>query len=108
MRTKRESGYTKVWISARETREWAHKDGASWPCSFLSGRRLFAEFDRNGDLVDLAIDGGRGNQDCPNDEFYAIVSDMLGTSLPMNCQTIDGKSFQKVLPSGEICCILYV
>ena len=82
MRTKRESGYTKVWISARETQEWAHKSGASWPCSFLSGKRLFAEFERNGDLVDLAINGGKGDQDCPADEFNAIMEDMLGTTRP--------------------------
>lgn len=66
----------KVWISARETYNWAHKPDAAWPCSFLSDRRLFAEFDSNG-LCDLAIDGGRGDQDCPADEFNALLADFL-------------------------------
>ena len=65
----------KLWLSANDTYDWAHKSGATWPCSFLSDRRLFAEFDRHGDLVDLSIDGGRGDQDCPSGELNAIVAD---------------------------------
>ena len=51
-----ESG-VKLWASASDTYAWAHKTGASWPCSTLSGRRFFAEFAVNGDLVDLTVDG---------------------------------------------------
>ena len=67
---------TKLWLSSDDTSRWASRHGAWWPCSFLSGRRLWAMFDGfNGDLVDMSIDGGRGDQDCPLDEFNAIVSD---------------------------------
>lgn len=64
----------KLWVSARETAEWARRPGAAWPCSALAGKRFFAEFDRQG-LVDLAVDG-RGH-DVPADEFNAICADML-------------------------------
>lgn len=77
MRIKRYDGTIKLWLSARDTYDWAHRPRAAWPCSFLSDRRLFAEFTENGDLVDLAIDGGRGDQDCPSDELNAITSDFL-------------------------------
>ena len=73
---------TKVWLSARETYDWAHRPGAAWPCSVLSGHRLFAEFDRNGGLVDITIDGNM-DKDCPVDEFNAIMEDMLGTAQPV-------------------------
>jgi hypothetical protein len=82
MRTQVTTNHTKLWLSANDTYSWAHKPGASWPCSFLSGRRVVAEFDRHGDLVDLSIDGGRGDQDCPCDEFDALVEDMLGSAHP--------------------------
>ena len=72
----------KLWLSANDTYQWAHKAGASWPCSFLADKPLFAEFDNTGDLVDLAINHGRGNQDCPSNEFTAITDDFLNpTSL---------------------------
>jgi hypothetical protein len=70
-----------IWLSPNETQAWAHRPGAAWPCSFLSNRRLYAEFDSNG-LCDLLINSGRGDQDCPNDEFSAIVSDHLLGVLP--------------------------
>lgn len=70
-----------VKLSARETEDWATRPGAAWPCSFLSGRRVVAVFEPNGDLVDLAIDGGRGDQDCPSDELGAIVSDLAGRAV---------------------------
>lgn len=82
MRVQRGDGYTSLWLSARDTEDWASRPGARWPCSFLAGRRLFAQFDRHGDLVDLAIDGGRGDQDCPADEFNAIVADFIKTARP--------------------------
>ena len=72
------SGYTKLWLSPDDTYNWAHDASARcWPCSFLAGKPLFAEFDQNGDLIDMAIDYGRGDQDCPSDEFNAITSDFL-------------------------------
>ena len=70
----KQAGYS-IRLSARETNWWAYRPHALWPCSFLAGRRLFAEFAANGDLVDMNIDGGCGDQDCPADEFTAIVAD---------------------------------
>lgn len=71
----------KLWLSARDTSEWANRPGESWPGSQLAGRRVFAEFDRNG-LCDLAIDGR--SQDCDAGEFNAITSDFLRDKLPEN------------------------
>ncbi len=81
MKTQIAETSVKVWISARETSAWAWRPGKRWPCSFLAGSRLFAEFDRNG-LVDMQIDSGRGDQDCPADEFNALTSDFLRDKLP--------------------------
>lgn len=80
-----ESGF-QVWISAQETADWARRPGESWPCSFLAGRRVFAEFDSGG-LVDLVIDGGRGDQDAPGDEFSAMIADLVGNKLPQDHPT---------------------
>jgi hypothetical protein len=68
---------TKLWLSSKDTYDWANKAGASWPCSQLSDRRVFVEFDRSGDLVDFVIDGGKGEQDCDSHELNAITSDAL-------------------------------
>ena len=71
----------KLWLSAWNTRVWADRPGASWPCSQLRGKRLFAEFDQNG-LVDIAINGR--NVDCDASEFNACTSDHLATRLPQD------------------------
>ena len=78
MRIKRSQYGVNLWLSARDTYEWARKPGAAWPCSQISGRRLFAAFERNGDLVDVSIDGERGEQDVDANEFNAITADFLG------------------------------
>ena len=62
-------------MSANDTYAWANKPGACWPCSTLAGRRFVAEFDSYGDLIDFAINGGRGNQDCDAAELNAITDD---------------------------------
>lgn len=74
MRTKIHKDDVSVWISANETYRWANAVGTSWPCSTLSGHRIFAAFDSNG-LVDIAIDGK--DTDCDANEFNALVSDAL-------------------------------
>lgn len=71
----------KLWASARDTSEWANRPGARWPCSYLAGRRFFAEFDANG-LLDMTIDGGRGAQDLPVEEFTACSADLLRGRVP--------------------------
>ena len=72
-----------LWLSPRDTYNWAHKQGAWWPCSFLVGKRLFAQFDSGG-LTEFRVNGGRNarEQDCPSDEFNAITSDHLRLKLP--------------------------
>ena len=75
------SGGFKLWASADDTYSWAHRAGAAWPCSTLSGRRVFAEFDDNG-VLDFAINGGRGEQDADGHEFAAMVSDMMRGHVP--------------------------
>jgi len=77
MRIERSQYGVNLWLSARDTYEWAHKPGAWWPCSQLCGRRLFAAFEPNGDLVDVSIDGGRVKQDVDGNEFNAITTDFL-------------------------------
>jgi hypothetical protein len=72
----------KLWLSANDTYRWAQ----CWPCSELSGKRLFVEFDKGG-LLDLAINGRIG--DCQAHELTAIVSDHLRGTLPVGhpCET---------------------
>lgn len=73
----------KVWFSAKDTYEWAHKPNAAWPCSTISNKRIFAEF-HNGDLVDIAINGKCLSDENSIDgyEFNAFVYDMLGSVNP--------------------------
>jgi len=71
----------KLWASATDTYAWAHRTGEGWPCSTLSGRRFFAEF-QDGNLVDFSLNGGRGPQDCDAHELNAFVEDAFGTSRP--------------------------
>lgn len=78
MKTKIGNYYVKIWLSGNETHAWANRAGSHWPCSQLSGKRLFAEFDRNG-LCDLAIDG-KMDDCCDSNELNAIVCDHLKNS----------------------------
>jgi hypothetical protein len=61
-------------MSADDTYNWANRAGNSWPCSELSGKRLFVELQR-GDLVDIKINGRDG--DCSSHELNAILEDYL-------------------------------
>ena len=81
MRTQRFGNTVKVWASARDTYDWAHKPGAAWPCSTLSGHRFYAEF-QGGDLVDLTVDGSSDEPDFDGHEFNAFIQYMLGTDHP--------------------------
>lgn len=66
---------TNIWLSASDTMGWGETH--HWPRSELQGRRIRAAYDQSGDLVELAIDGGRGNQDVDATELNAMVSDFL-------------------------------
>ena len=66
----------KIWISANDTCAWAsgHNNGKRWPCSVVSGRNIWAEFDTDGNLTDISHPG---IDDIPCHEFNAIISDTL-------------------------------
>ena len=77
MKIEKQDDTVKLWLSAEDTYQWANKPGGKWPCSFIAGKRLFAEFD-NGDLVDYAVNGKTSADiDLPADEFNAITSDFI-------------------------------
>lgn len=67
-------GYT-MWLAAHETYNWAHRAGASWPCSTTSNRRLCVVVDTNG-LCDLTVNG-RDNGNVDATEIDTIVADHL-------------------------------
>lgn len=68
------NGYV-MKLSANDTYQWAHRVGASWPCSTLSGNRLVVIVDSNG-LCDLTVNG-KTDCDLDGNELDAIVSDHL-------------------------------
>lgn len=72
------SGY-KLCLNTVETFEWATRPNDAWPCSTLSGKRLFVEVDSNG-LCDIAINGEHSAA-CDGTELDAIVSDHLPADL---------------------------
>ena len=82
MKIKKIKNTVKLWLSANDTYKWAHKTGACWPCSLLSGKQLFAEFD-DGDLVDFTVNDNTTStiaRNIPSNEFNAITSDYLKQS----------------------------
>ena len=81
MRIQRTDGL-KLWLSANDTFKWAHRAGNSWPCSFLSDKRVFVEYDSNGDLIDIAINGKI--VDCDSNELNAIIKDHLPANEPIS------------------------
>ena len=80
MRTQKYGNCIKVWASADDTYNWAHRAGNSWLCSQLSGNRFFAEF-QGGDLVDFTFNGKYG-RDVDGTEFNAFIEDYLGSVNP--------------------------
>lgn len=77
MRIEQSEYGTKMWASTNDTYDWAERPGNRWPCSTIRGRSLFIEHDRNGDLVDLVINGGKGSQDVDGHELNAFIEDAL-------------------------------
>jgi hypothetical protein len=71
--------YCTIWLSAKDTYDWAHRPGAAWPCSTLSGHRLRATI-QDDDLVDLTVDG-RNDYEVDGGELDAILADH-GARLP--------------------------
>lgn len=71
--------YYQLWLSKIDTDNWAHRPNCSWPCSQVSGHRLFVCVDKNG-LVDFTIDGK--TKDIDSNELSAVVADHL----PNDCK----------------------
>lgn len=63
-----------LWLDRRDTYAWANRPGSAWPCSELSGHRVWVEFDRNG-LVDFTVDGRQSEVSA--NELSAIVADHI-------------------------------
>jgi hypothetical protein len=83
MRINTNGGGVTLWLSARDTYDWAHKPRAAWPCSTLADHRLVVVFDDHGDMVDLTIDGKYDGMDSFDVyELDAIVEDHLGSAHP--------------------------
>jgi hypothetical protein len=76
VKIQRSGASVKVWGSSSDTYDWAHRPGRRWPCSQLSGRRVFAEL-YQGDLVELSLDGEDGDVDA--NELNAFLEDALGS-----------------------------
>ena len=68
------TGYS-IWLSARDTYNWANKAGARWPCSELCGNRFMACVDANG-LCDFTLNGA-GDIDVNGTELAACITDHL-------------------------------
>ncbi len=78
MKIEKQDNTIKLWLSAQDTYQWANKPGGKWPCSFIAGKRLFAEFNADGDLVDYAVNGKTSADiNLTGDEFNAITSDFI-------------------------------
>ena len=75
MRIKEHTGGYNLWLNKNDTYRWAHKTGASWPCSLLSGKSLFVAVDSNG-LCDYSVNG-KEYPDLSGDELTACVTDHL-------------------------------
>ena len=88
MRIKIVENAVMVWLSASDTYAWAHRSGAAWPGSTLSGNRLFAAFDSNG-LYDFTVNGRDDEGETSADELSAICADHLARNLPKNHPAYD-------------------
>ena len=69
-----------LWLSKRDTYDWARKFDAAWPCSTIAGKSLMAVFDDNG-LGFITINGNADGE-LDGGEFNAITSDFLRAELP--------------------------
>ena len=77
MKIERHEDVVKLWLDAEDTYFWSRRPGNTWPCSYIAGKALFAEF-HCGDLVDYNVNGRSGDDvDMPADEFNAITSDFI-------------------------------
>ena len=71
------NGQLAVWLTKHDTYEWANRPGKRWPCSTLAGKRVYALFAANGDLLDFVVNLGRDQDDIDGNELTAITSDAI-------------------------------
>lgn len=69
------TGYM-MWLSRRDTYDWAHRPNKRWPCSTLSDKAVMVYVDRNG-LCDLTVNGRGAPDSIDGSELDALVSDYL-------------------------------
>ena len=67
-----------MWLTANDTHKWAHRAGNAWPCSQLSGKRVFVIVDENG-LLDFTLNGKPADVD--GNELSACIADHLPAKL---------------------------
>ena len=64
-------GWKHLDANRGETRAWANRPGAVWPCSYLTDSPITATFDPGGNLVDYT-----GAEDAPAHELSAWADDV--------------------------------
>ena len=73
----RDGGMTQLFLSTEDTRHWKK----SWPLSYLAGKRLFAEWDSDGNLTELKING-EDDANVKLDELNALFAENLPEDHP--------------------------
>lgn len=76
-----------VWLSAKDTRDWANKPSSAsgWPCSFLAGKRVWVQYGSEG-LIDITVNGKPAIHKCPAIELRAILSDLVDLPVGHVCK----------------------
>ena len=80
MRLKTDGAMIRLWLSANDTYEWAHKSGEVWPCSRLSGKAVYIEIEKSSDnIIEIKVNGRVPGNRVIDDhsELYALVGDKL-------------------------------
>ena len=72
-----------LWVSRRETRAWARKEGEAWPCSVTADNSLHVEYDSNGS-TEKRLNSGKKKRDIPTHELNAIAFDFLKGRVPID------------------------
>jgi hypothetical protein len=66
----------RLWLTAHETYQWAHREGACWPGSTISGSRLMVKVSGAYGLCAYTLDSKPGKER-QGYELQAIVADHL-------------------------------
>jgi hypothetical protein len=93
-----------ITIEKEETAAWSSRPGHAWPASSISGKKVYAEFDRNG-LSMIEINGkelscGSTINDPDVHEFNSLIADVLkGMLSPLHeCYRVAVGQFDDVTP----------